>query len=98
MTVTVRLREEAELDLTEAASWDESQRTGLGHEFLGSVLEALDHIGTNPDAYPVVHRRTHRAVLFRFPFAVFFRVVESEVVVVSVMHGSRHPARWKTRT
>ena len=98
MTFTVRLREEAELDLAEAASWYESQQIGLGHEFLDSVLEAMDHIGESPEAYPVVHRSTHRAVLSRFPFAVFYRIIESEVVVVSVMHGSRHPARWKTRT
>ena len=73
MTVTVRLREEAELDLAEAASWYESQRIGLGHEFLDSVLDALDHISKNPEAYPVVHRSTHRTVLSRFPFAVFYQ-------------------------
>lgn len=98
MTFTVRLREEAELELAEAASWYESQLTGLGHDFLDSVLETLDGIGENPEAYPIVHRSTHRTVVSRFPFAVFYRIIESEVVVASVMHGSRHPARWKTRT
>jgi plasmid stabilization system protein ParE len=97
MKFPVRLREEAELDLAEAATWYESQRSGLGNEFLDSVLEAFDHIGGNPEAYPMVHRSTHRALLSRFPFAVFYRVVESEIVTVAVMHGSRHPARWKTR-
>jgi plasmid stabilization system protein ParE len=98
MNFPVRLREEAELDLAEAATWYESQRSGLGNEFLDSVLEAFDHICGNPETYPMVHRSTHRALLPRFPFAVFYRVVESEIVVVAVMHGSRHPARWKTRT
>jgi plasmid stabilization system protein ParE len=98
VTITVRLRDEAGLDLAEAASWYESQRVGLGHEFLDSVLEALDLIRENPEAYPIVHRSTHRVVLSRFPFAVFYRITESEIVVISIMHGSRHPARWKTRT
>ena len=38
MNFPVRLREEAELDLAEAATWYESQRSGLGNEFLDSVL------------------------------------------------------------
>jgi hypothetical protein len=62
VTYVVRLREEADLDLAEAASWYESQRTGLGHDFLDSVLEALDRIGENPVAYPVVYRNTHRGL------------------------------------
>ncbi|MBL4614107.1 MAG: type II toxin-antitoxin system RelE/ParE family toxin [Magnetovibrio sp.] len=97
MTYIVRLREEAELDLSEAASWYELQRSGLGDEFLEAVLFTLNLIGENPQVYPVVHRETHRAVVSRFPFVIFYLVVDTEVTVLSVMHGSRHPSRWKTR-
>ncbi|RLA47051.1 MAG: type II toxin-antitoxin system RelE/ParE family toxin [Gammaproteobacteria bacterium] len=98
MSYTVRLREEAEFDLTEAAEWYERQRDGLGHEFLDEVLSTLDAIRIEPQSYPLVHRKTHRALVSRFPFAVFYRVQSSDIVVVSVMHGSRHPARWQNRT
>jgi len=98
MTYIVRLREEAELDLEDAASWYESQRSGLGQDFLDTVLKALELIEQNPLSFPVVYRGTHRAVLPRFPFAVFYIVRESEVSVISVMHGSRHPAQWQQRT
>jgi len=98
MTYTVRLREEAEVDLEEAASWYESQRSGLGHDFLDAVLQTLGSIEQSPLSYPVIYRSTHRAVLPRFPFAVFYFVQESEISVISVMHGSRHPARWQHRT
>ena len=98
MTYAIRLREEAEFDLEEASSWYESQRPGLGHDFLDTVLETLSLIEQSPLSYPVIYRGTHRAVLPRFPFAVFYFIQESEVSVVSVMHGSRHPARWQQRT
>jgi hypothetical protein len=68
MTYTIRLRDEAELDLGDAASWYESQIPGLGGEFLDTVLEMLTSIEQSPMSYPVVHRNTHRAVLPRFPF------------------------------
>ena len=67
MNYTIRLREEAELDLEEAASWYESQRPGLGRDFLDTVLEMLDSIEQRPMSYPILHRNTHRAVLPRFP-------------------------------
>jgi plasmid stabilization system protein ParE len=63
MTYIVRLREEAELDLEDAASWYESQRSGLGQDFLNTVLKALGSIEQNPLSFPVVYRGTHRAVL-----------------------------------
>jgi plasmid stabilization system protein ParE len=90
MTYTVRLREEAEHDLEEAASWYELQMRGLGHEFLDIVEQALNSIAQNPFSYPIVHRGTHRAVISRFPFAIFY--------IVAVMHGSRNPARWQQRS
>lgn len=98
MTYHLRLREEAELDLEEAASWYESQMPGLGNDFLDTVLEMLNSIEKRPTSYPVVHRGTHRAVLPKFPFSVFYIVHGSDVSVISVMHGSRHPSRWQRRT
>ncbi len=98
MTYTVRLREEAELDLEAAAGWYEAQRSGLGHEFLDSVADTLASIEKNPMSFPVVHRKIHRAVIYRFPFAIFYFVNGTEITVLSVMHGSRHPSRWQRRT
>ena len=59
---------------------------------------ALGTISKNPNIYPVLYRQTRRAVVHRFPFGMFYRVAEDSVVVLAVMHGSRHPRRWKIRT
>ena len=98
MTLEVRLRPEAEQDLADAAAWYEEQRQGLGHDFLDEVLTMLASIAETPLMYPNVHRNTRRAVVQRFPFGVYFRVEDTAIVVVAVMHGSRNPRRWKNRT
>jgi plasmid stabilization system protein ParE len=98
VSLTIHLRPEAEADIDEAATWYESQLQGLGQDFLDEALKAFDRIVDNPQMYPVVHRETHRAVIHRFPFAVFYRVEEESIVVIGVTHGSRHPKRWKQRT
>ena len=97
MTLELRLRPEAELDLADAAIWYEEQSTGLGHQFIDEVLTSFSTIAESPLIYPVVHRNTRRALMHRFPFGIYYRVDTSAVVVVAIMHGSRNPQRWKNR-
>jgi len=98
MIKEIRLREEAELDLSEAAIWYQQQQRGLGHEFLDEVFELSQSIKDHPFAYPVVHREVRRALTHRFPFGIFFRVEEEIIVIFAIMHASRDPSRWKERT
>ena len=98
MTFEVRLRPEAEQDLSDAATWYEEQRQGLGHEFLDEALTMLSTVAETPLMYPNIHRNTRRAVIHRFPFCIYYRVKDTTIVVVAVMHGSRNPRRWKNRT
>jgi plasmid stabilization system protein ParE len=95
---SVRLREEAESDLAEAAAWYERQRVGLGHEFLDEVMNILESTGVRPFSFPEVHRGIHRAIIGRFPFSVYYRVTGTQVVVLAIMHSTRHPARWQNRS
>lgn len=98
MILPLRLRPEAEQDVEEAARWYERQRAGLGQEFIDEVLLTMRTIAERPTLYPTVHRSAHRALTRRFPFGVYFRIEEDFIIVVAVMHGSRSPYRWKTRT
>jgi toxin ParE1/3/4 len=51
----------------------------------------------NPLAYPRVRGDTRRALVRRFPYAVYFRPTADETVVLAVMHGRRNPRRWRSR-
>ena len=97
MTFEVRLRPEAELDLADAAFWYEAQQSDLGRQFLGEALAIFTALAESPQLHPVVHRKTRRALLRRFPFGVYYRIETTAIVVVAVMHGSRNPNRWKRR-
>jgi plasmid stabilization system protein ParE len=94
---TLRLRDEAVADLDEAAQWYESQQPGLGGAFLDGVTEAFQRLIDRPLAYPVIYRKTRRALLRRFPFAIFYSIEGSTILIVAILHGSRHPRRWRQR-
>jgi plasmid stabilization system protein ParE len=97
MTLEIRLRPEAEIDLEDAAIWYAKQSTGLGRQFLDETLASLTAIAESPLLYPLIHRNTRRALMRRFPFGVYYRVDPYAEVVVAIMHGSRDPQRWQSR-
>lgn len=97
MTVEVRLRPEAEQDLAESSVWYELQRTGLGQEFLDEPLATFSAISDIPNGFAVVYRSVRRALLYRFPFAVFYVLDRDGVIVLGVVHGNRHPRFWMNR-
>lgn len=86
-----------EADVEEAFRWYEEQRAGLGPIFLHSVEVALQAIGSRPAMYPVVHRTTRRFLLPKFPYALYYRILEASVVVVGCIHAKRHPRTWRSR-
>ena len=72
MSETPILAPEAKADVEKAYAWYEEQSPGLGKEFLRCVEAALLGIQRNPLVHPMVHDRYRRALVRRFPFAIFF--------------------------
>lgn len=64
----------------------------------GSGTSRAERVSANPLAFPQVHGETRRAVLNRFPYAMYFRIDGDQVVVLEHSgnndgHGSRPAAR-----
>ncbi len=97
MTYQVRFRKEAERDIEDAAQWYETQSQGLGHNYLDQISEAVAKIAENPLQYPVVHKGIRRVLINKFPFGIYFRLMEDTVLIFAVLHASRDPNIWKQR-
>jgi plasmid stabilization system protein ParE len=50
-----------------------------------------------PELHAVVYRRMRRALVERFPFAVYYRIDADDVVVLAVTHSRRDPKSWQSR-
>ena len=97
MTREVVFRPQAEDDAVAVHAWYESRRTGLGREFGQAVDAVVARIVDNPFLFQQVHGETRRAVLSRFPYAIYFRPTSEEVVVLAI-HGRQHQSRWQERS
>lgn len=92
----IDFRPQAEAEAVETRDWYEGRRRGLGGEFRAALEDTIDRIASNPLMYPMVHGETRRAILERFPYAVYFRLAGEEIVVLAV-HGRQSPRRWQLR-
>lgn len=87
----------ADLDVEAAFEWYENERSGLGLEFLDELRATYNRIADGPLTYQVIRSGIRRALLRRFPYAVYFAVEEAVVLVLTVLHASRDPAEWQRR-
>jgi toxin ParE1/3/4 len=95
----VVVRPAAAADIEDAYEWYESRHAGLGDEFLAALQAVQDRLVEHPEAHPVVHRNTRRALIQRrFPYAFFYRIYGDTIVLVACMHVRRNPRRWQRRT
>ena len=97
MTPRLVFRPEAEAELLDARAWFERERVGLGSIFAEAFETTVTAILQNPVAYPRVKGDTRRALVRRFPYDVYFRAIDAEIVVLAVMHGRRNPRHWRSR-
>jgi plasmid stabilization system protein ParE len=97
VTPRLVLRPQAEAELLDARDWYEDQLPGLGGMFAAEVDRAFGTVLQAPLACPRVHGEIRRALVRRFPYAIYFRAMPDEIVVLAVIHGRRHARHWQPR-
>ncbi|MBI4840032.1 MAG: type II toxin-antitoxin system RelE/ParE family toxin [candidate division NC10 bacterium] len=71
--------------------------SGLGHDFIAAVEQAVARIAAFPEHGSPHLMSTRRVVLRRFPFSVVSLLEPEAVLVVAVAHHSRRPGYWRDR-
>jgi len=101
MSWQVVARPQAENDILEAADWYDTQRAGLGDEFIEEILTVFDALEVNP----LLHCRRHPTKNIRwrypkrFPYRVIYEAIEEKqpVIIAAVVHAARHDRVWQRR-
>lgn len=95
MTLIV-LRPQAIEDLRAAKRYYEDQRLALGDELRDALDIAFERLRAFPrSAAPVAgFPGVRRALVRRFPYAVFYVGTHSAIVVLRVLHTAGDPGDW----
>jgi hypothetical protein len=94
--MNVRILSPAERDLGEGHRFYESQSPGLGSYFLDSLYSDIDSLAY----FGGIHRLVfgfHRQLSKRFPFAVYYRIIDNVVLVFAILDCRRNPSWIRER-
>jgi plasmid stabilization system protein ParE len=97
MNLPVVFLPEAQAEFDQAADWYEEQKPGLGADFLAAVRKVVQRIEAAPALYAVVRKSVRMGMVERFPYAIFYRIEQDRILVISVFHTSRDPKIWRRR-
>ena len=93
----VRLHPEARAELRDARRWYYERSPLSATAFAHAVDSAVSRIRQAPTRYPLAEHGTRKFVLQRFPFNIFYRPSDAEIVIVAVAHQKRRPGYWSNR-
>ena len=77
----------------DAYDWYETQKPGLGEEFLDELDGVYFKLEAHPQYFGKVKKNFRQVALKRFPFVIVYEIIKTEVVVFAVFHTSRNPKR-----
>ena len=92
----LEILEYAERDLESGFHFYERQRPGLGDYFLDSLYSDIDSLAYFGGIHQVVFGY-HRQLSKRFPFAVYYRIIDDVVVVFAILDCRRNPSWTRER-
>ncbi len=91
-----RFSPDARIDPLAAGDFYESQKPGLGAEFLADIEAGLGRVLDAPPRWPELEPGIRRYRLDRFPYALIYRVASLDMVeIVAVFHLHRKPGAWR---
>ncbi len=97
MSFKVQVRRAAERDVAEAQIWYDTQHDGLGADFHSEISKVFAVLTETPLIYPALYRDARRAIVHRFPYLVWYRVVGEEVTVLACTHARQNPSKFISR-
>lgn len=87
----MKILDAAERDLEEGFRFYDHQSPGLGSYFLDSLYSDIDSLSFFEGIHPMVFGH-HRLLSKRFPFAVYYKILEDQVLVTAVLDCRQNPS------
>ncbi|MGD1900674.1 MAG: type II toxin-antitoxin system RelE/ParE family toxin [Geitlerinemataceae cyanobacterium] len=89
---------EAERDIETAFEWYDTRSSALGSEFIRELDRCFGQIQQFPQASPAIYRDIRRKQVKRFPYGLFYRILDSQIAVIACFHAKQDPQQWQRRT
>ena len=96
MKYTIEIRPLALYEIYDAYDWYETQREGLGMEFMQELEVFYDTLQCNPYTYSYYEAPVRQGKINKLPYVVVYEVFETAIVVYSVFTAKQNPDKKRT--
>lgn len=93
----IRTRPDAEAEIEDIGWGYEDAKPGLGRAFIAELDRLYRQLVAFPTSCPEVDPGIRRGLLSRFPYAVYYAILDDGVEILAVVHQARHERAWKAR-
>lgn len=76
-------------DVTEIIDWYSGKSITAASNFLLQLKKSEERISNNPKLFRTFRKSYKRANITRYPFTVFFKLEETTVTILAVIHFAR---------
>lgn len=89
MSWRVSIRNRAEVDISQALDWYDRIDRHLGGRFLDEIADAVNKLESDPHHQQIYYGNFRRLLLTKFPYKLFYQIIDERVVVFRVLHASQ---------
>lgn len=89
--MNLEFSELAQSELEDARDYYNLEQEDLGERFKEHIKESVDTIAQFPTLYPKVTDELHRVVVHKFPYSIFYVLLDETIIIVSIAHQHRKP-------
>lgn len=94
----IEISDEAEADFDKSYEHYYQDSLNIADTFYMRINLSLDYIKQNPSSFPIAYKDVRKFVVKKFPFVIYYRIVDSTIQVIAIFHSSRNPEIWNERT
>lgn len=89
---------EALAEYEAATAYYVARDPAVAERFVAAVNDAIERILESPTRWRTIDQDVRRCLTHVFPYGVLYTVEPDFILIVAVMHCSREPGYWKSRT
>ena len=94
---SIEISDEAEIDFDKSYEYYYEDSPKVADIFFKRINLSLENVKQNPDSFSIVYKNVRKYVVKKFPFVIYYQIVDSIIRVIAVFHTSRNPEIWNDR-
>ena len=94
---SIELSDEAEDDFDKSYEFYIEDNPKVADTFFKQVNLGFENIKINPKSFPIAHKDVRKYVVKKFPFVIYYRIIDTIIQVIAIFHTSRNPEIWNER-